>query len=479
MPVGYEGPMIHLGSLVAAGMSQFKSATFECSLPCFSRFRNSEDRRNFISAGAAAGIASAFGAPVGGLLFAMEEVSSFWKNKLSWQVFFCCMTATFTTDLLNSSFHGFKYKNDFGLFKNKFTTKDLVAVNVIAVLPSVLMGIGGGVLGSAFTHTNIIMSRWRRTFMSGIKSKSKANFVRVLEPILILMIMSSIHVYLPGFLGCTPIDCVYSKEANTTLGDMMLDVSSVSECYPMNGSNYSRIELDLVSYNCKLHDEPMDGDANQTSFHRTGAYSESATLFFGTGEQAVYHLFSKRTHKQFSYAAMSTMLAVYFFMGCWSAGTSISSGLVVPMLLIGGLYGRMVGCLFVDKFGIQTNKYWAWMDPGAFALLGSVSFFGGVTRLTMSLTVIMVEITNDIHQLLLIMITIMVAKWTGDLLTHPLYHALLEFKCIPFLTPEPLLMKTDGSVLNLDLFTTQVMPEGVRTKAYRQGRNGHGIMAKA
>ena len=55
MPVGYEGPMIHLGSLVAAGMSQFKSATFECSLPCFSRFRNSEDRRNFISAGAAAG----------------------------------------------------------------------------------------------------------------------------------------------------------------------------------------------------------------------------------------------------------------------------------------------------------------------------------------------------------------------------------------------------------------------------------------
>jgi len=32
------------------------------------------------------GIASAFGAPVGGLLFAMEEVSSFWNMKLSWQV---------------------------------------------------------------------------------------------------------------------------------------------------------------------------------------------------------------------------------------------------------------------------------------------------------------------------------------------------------------------------------------------------------
>merc|ERR550525_387255 len=115
----------------------------------------------------------------------------------------------------------------------------------------------------------------------------------------------------------------------------------------------------------------------------------------------------------------------------------------------------MVGRALVDYYGIQEDKYWAWMDPGAFALLGSVSFFAGVTRLTMSLTVIMVEITNDIHQLLLIMITIMVAKWTGDLLSHPLYHSLLEFKCIPFLNPEPLLMSSDGCVLNLDLFTTQ------------------------
>ena len=54
----------------------------------------------------------------------------------------------------------------------------------------------------------------------------------------------------------------------------------------------------------------------------------------------------------------------------------------------------------------------------------------GVTRLTMSLTVIMVEITNDIHQLLLIMITIMVAKWTGDLLSHPLYQLSCAFETL-------------------------------------------------
>ena len=176
-------------------------ATFECTLPFFSRFRNSEDRRNFISAGAAAGIASAFGAPVGGLLFAMEEVSSFWKNKLSWQVFFCCMVATFTTDLLNSAFHGFKYKGDFGLFKPKFIPKDLIAVNVIAVIPAILLGIVGGVLGSAFTQLNLLISRTRKRLLVRIKGKVAKNLVRMLETVGVLVIISSVHIFVPALIG--------------------------------------------------------------------------------------------------------------------------------------------------------------------------------------------------------------------------------------------------------------------------------------
>ena len=87
----------------------------------------------------------------------------------------------------------------------------------------------------------------------------------------------------------------------------------------------------------------------------------------------------------------------------------------------------------VDLFGVPSKPYWQWLDPGAFALLGGASFFGGVSRLTMSLAVIMVEITNDIQFLLLIITTILLAKLTGDLLTHSIYHSLLELKCIPFL----------------------------------------------
>ena len=45
----------------------------------------------------------------------------------------------------------------------------------------------------------------------------------------------------------------------------------------------------------------------------------------------------------------------------------------------------------VDIFGVHAEGQWAWMDPGAFALIGAASFFGGIPGLTMSLAAIMVR----------------------------------------------------------------------------------------
>ena len=52
--------------------------------------------------------------------------------------------------------------------------------------------------------------------------------------------------------------------------------------------------------------------------------------------------------------------------------------------------------------------------------------------------VLQIEITNDVAFLLPIMIAIMFAKWVGDYITHPIYHSLLEIKCIPYLDSEPI-----------------------------------------
>lgn len=40
----------------------------------------------------------------------------------------------------------------------------------------------------------------------------------------------------------------------------------------------------------------------------------------------------------------------------------------------------------------ETFGPWTWIDPGAFALVGAGAFMGGVTRMTVALAVIMIEV---------------------------------------------------------------------------------------
>ncbi|CAH3018540.1 unnamed protein product [Porites evermanni] len=439
LPVGPEGPMIHLGSLVGAGLSQFKSDTLKFQLPFFERFRNTEDRRNFISAGAAAGVASAFGAPVGGLLFSMEEVSSFWNMKLSWQTFFACMVSTFTTVLLNSALKGFKYQGDFGLFKAEkniiFQVSYDIGVNILAFIPTVILGIIGGLLGAAFTFIYLKIVRFRRSQIGKIKSVRWRNVAKISEPVLIMIIIGTASVFLPAAFPCTSFQSSFTSEGNMTL-------NPGEKC--LTGSQRPMLtERDVKNYTCPVG---IIRVINGTEFTNS-SFNEVATLLFATGEKAIHRLFSRNTPDKLGYASLFTVLVIYFLLACWSAGTAISSGLVVPMLFIGATYGRIIGRAMVDMFGFHSTGYWAWMDPGAFALIGAASFCGGVSRLTVSLTVIMMEITNDVQFLLPIMVAIMVAKWVGDFVTHPLYYALLELNCIPFLAEPVILHK--GSRANL------------------------------
>lgn len=75
LPVGKEGPMVHSGGVVAAVVSQGRTKFWGVDTKT-SDFRNDLDKRDFVACGAAAGVASAFGAPIGGVLFSLEEGAS-------------------------------------------------------------------------------------------------------------------------------------------------------------------------------------------------------------------------------------------------------------------------------------------------------------------------------------------------------------------------------------------------------------------
>ncbi|MQL80861.1 hypothetical protein Taro_013311 [Colocasia esculenta] len=86
--VGKAGPLIQTGGCIASLLGQGGSKRYHLTCKWLRYFKNDRDRRDLVTCGSAAGAAAAFRAPVGGVLFALEAVSSWWRSALLWRSFF-------------------------------------------------------------------------------------------------------------------------------------------------------------------------------------------------------------------------------------------------------------------------------------------------------------------------------------------------------------------------------------------------------
>ncbi len=92
---GKEGPLVHIGSIVG-----YSSAHFPLGYTKY--FRNDHEKRKLMAIGVASGVSAAFGAPIGGSLFAYElsKPNTFWSFSLTWKVFFASTISTFVLSVL-------------------------------------------------------------------------------------------------------------------------------------------------------------------------------------------------------------------------------------------------------------------------------------------------------------------------------------------------------------------------------------------
>ena len=147
----------------------------------------------------------------------------------------------------------------------------------------------------------------------------------------------------------------------------------------------------------------------------------------------------------FAAAVLGFLLAVATF------GLEIPTGIILPSLAIGALYGRALGMIvqLIHKHHPNALLFAACepdiqcITPGTYAIVGAASALAGVTRLTVSIVVIMFELTGALTYVLPIMIAVMLSKWIGDAFSkRGIYEAWIHINGYPFIdnkddTPVP------------------------------------------
>ncbi|KAK4230820.1 putative chloride channel protein [Podospora fimiseda] len=131
-----------------------------------------------------------------------------------------------------------------------------------------------------------------------------------------------------------------------------------------------------------------------------------------------------------------------FFLSAITFGLQIPAGIILPSMAIGALTGRAVG-IIMEIWQHNHPGFIAFrsceqdvpcITPGTYAIIGAAAALAGVTRMTVSIVVIMFELTGALTYVLPIMVAVMISKWVGDAFSRRgIYESWIHFSEYPYL----------------------------------------------
>jgi chloride channel 7 len=489
LAVGKEGPSLHAGAAIAALLSQGGSAARRS--PALRRFWNGQERAAVVACGSAAGIAAAFRAPLGGVLFALEGVCAVWQrsNPLLAMAFATTACASVALRALMGACTAAALLSDdpaaaaarCGFFGAAAHHERRQAAAVAAAGAGGRGGVGGGGSGGgnapappfptpAADPQAPAAAVGGASFYDRSEGAQDAYVLAELLPVVLLGVLGGLlgglfnHVQLrlakwrarafaiPAAAAAASASAAERKAARRRAAKLrvaeavlaalatsaaLFALPLAARCRPCPASSGAS-----TAAAC-----PRPAGETSGSFVALGCpardggyYNDLATLTFNTADDAIRALFSPSSragggsrdhpHHEFSVGSLAAFSAVYYSLALYSYGLSLPTGLFVPSILCGAAYGRLVGIFVAQRHGARAR-----VDEGTYALLGAAGLLGGSMRLTVAPCVMLLELTGSPPALLpLVMLVLLVAKGVGDGTAVPgTYEAALDAKGLPFL----------------------------------------------
>lgn len=123
-----------------------------------------------------------------------------------------------------------------------------------------------------------------------------------------------------------------------------------------------------------------------------------------------------------------------FFFSIIASTIPVPSGIFIPVFKIGAGLGRLIGESMHLWFpnGVRYGGRLSPILPGGYAVVGAAAFSGAVTH-TVSVAVIIFEMTGQITHVVPVMIAVLVSNAVGALLQPSIYDSIILIKKLPYL----------------------------------------------